>query len=169
VQRCAHYKRQASAIGVHHSPVLAVAGALRLSVHSRLNSTASKPVAFSATSRFASKERGTSGERGGGATPTGSAGTVGECFAVPLPCASPDSSTRTASASGYLSGEGAGSFFNTNGGGCAGVAFGIGELFVACCACTAGIPTAESARHCHYTFRLHDVPHRTFDHLISMT
>src|SRR3984893_1744516 len=126
-------------------PSLPVAGALRLSVHSRLSTTASKPVAFSATSRFASKARGTSGERGAGAPPTGSAGTVGECFAAPLPCASPNSRTRTASASGYLSGEGTGSFFNTNGGGCAGVAYGAGGLFVVRCAFTTVIPTTESA------------------------
>src|ERR1700736_85158 len=137
-------------------PSLPGAGALRLSAHSRLNTTASKPVALSVTSRFASKERGTSGERGGGATPTGSAGTVGECFAAPLPCASPDSSTRTASASGYLSGDGTGSFFNTNGGGCAGVALWVGELFVACCACTTGIPTKErvSIHTTHFVFMI---------------
>jgi len=63
VQRRANYNRQAPAIGVHHSPVLAGRRALRLSAHSRLNTTTSKPVALSVTSRFASKERGTSGER----------------------------------------------------------------------------------------------------------
>src|SRR5260370_17653569 len=129
---------------------------MRLSAHSRLKTTASKPVGVRGTEGFGWKERGTSGERGGGATPTGSAGTAGECFAAPIPCASPDSSTRTASASGYLSGDGTGSFFNTNGGGCAGVAFGLGELFVACWACTTGIPTKESASNVitHFVFMM---------------
>ena len=102
--------------------------------------------------------------------PTGSAGTVGACFAAPFSCASPDSSARTASASGYLSGDGTGSFFTTAGGGCAGVALGVGELFVACCARATGTPTQRKSQHCcYYTVRLHGVPHRTFDHVISMT
>jgi hypothetical protein len=100
------------------------------------------PVAFSATSRFASKERGTSGDTAGGSAVVDNAGTVGTCFAAPFLGASPDSSARTASASGYLSGDGTGSFFTTGGGGCEGVALGVGELLVGCCA-RARLPNKE--------------------------
>src|SRR5580704_5111463 len=125
-------------------PSLPGTGTLRFSVHSRLNNTASAPVAFSATSCFDSKERGTSGETGG-VVPFGSAGTIGACFAALVLGASPDPSARTASVSGYLSGDGTGSFFTTAGGGCAGVALGLGELFVVCCACPTALPLKERA------------------------
>jgi hypothetical protein len=59
--------------------------------------------------------------------------------------ASPDSSAWTASVSGYLSGDGTGSFFIALGGGCAGVALGVGELFVVCCARTNTLPLRKKA------------------------
>src|SRR6267378_1308737 len=126
-------------------PSLPGPGALRLSTHSRLNITASTPVAFSATSCLASKARGTSGDTGGGAVLWDSAGTVGACFAAPFLGASPDSRARTASVNGYFAGDGTDSFFTTAGGGCAGVALGVGELFGACCARPIALPPKERA------------------------
>src|SRR5258708_1507773 len=124
-------------------PSLPGTGTLRFSVHSRLSSTASVPVAFSATSRFGSNERGTSDETGGGAAFRGSGGRAGARLSAELLAASPDSSARTASVSGYLSGEGTGSFFTTTGDGCAGVAPGVDEPLLVCCARTTTLPPTE--------------------------
>src|SRR5258708_18383728 len=126
-------------------PSLPGKGTFRLSAHSRLSSMASVPVAFSATSRFGSNERGTSDDAGGGAALRDSAGTAGVCLSGVFLAVSPDSSARTASVNGYFSGDGTGSFFTTTGGGCAGVALGVDELFVACCACTTALPPNERA------------------------
>ena len=146
-------------------PSLPGTGTLRLSAHSLLNSMASVPVAFSATSRFGSNERGTSDD-GGGAALRDSAGTAGARLSAVLLGASPDSSARTASSSGYLSGDGTGSFFTTplQGRLRGSVALGFGELFVACVAASPHCASRQTkSQHCYYcTVRLHSVPHRTF-------
>src|SRR5580704_10236787 len=126
-------------------PSLPGTGTLRLSAHSRLRSMASVPVAFNVTSPFGSNERGTSDDAGGGTALRDSAGTAGACLSAVFFAASPDFSARTASVSGYLSRDGTGSFFTTTGGGCAGVAPGVDELFAACCARTTPLPPKERA------------------------